>query len=239
MKKPYKDCYYQEPQQKCTPIYKEECKDVKTQTCSTAYKEECKDIPEEVCQPVERQKCRKVPMQECKMVDQPHCGPKNECTTKYEMKCKKVPGKNFTFFVISILFSTWQRFLIPGYDPPPHYGYIQEHCDYTPVEACKVVERCENVPEEQCKPIEREVCENVKLQKCQIKYERKCTGEPTEECKPTYKKSCQTVHKGDDCKYTKPRKMCRTLEREVIKYKRQRPVCIWPKYPESTRCGES
>jgi len=181
---------------------------------SITYKEECQDVPEEVCQPVERKKCRQVPMQECKMVDQTHCSPKNECTTKYEMKCKK----------------------IPGYDPPPHYGYIQENCDYTPVEVCKNVERCENIPEERCKPVTQENCEKVKMQQCQIKYSRKCTNEPTQVCKPTYKKSCQSVHKGDDCHYTKPRKMCRTLEREVTKYKRQRPLCIWPKFPESTQC---
>lgn len=125
---------------------------------------------------------------------------------------------------------------ISGYDPPPHYGYIQENCDYTPVEECKKVERCENIPEERCKPVTREDCEKVKMQQCQIKYSRKCTNEPTEVCRPTYKKSCQSVHKGDDCHYTKPRKMCRTLEREVTKYKRQRPLCIWPRFPESTQC---
>ena len=97
VKKPYKDCYYEEPQQKCRPIYKEECTDVEDKICSIEYKEECQDVPEEVCQPVERQKCRQVPMQECKMVDQTHCNPKNECTTKYEMKCKKIPGIKIAF----------------------------------------------------------------------------------------------------------------------------------------------
>ena len=93
VKKPYKDCYYEEAQQKCVPIYEEECTDVEDKICSITYKEECQDVPEEVCQPVERKKCRQVPMQECKMVDQTHCSPKNECTTKYVMKCKKIPGK--------------------------------------------------------------------------------------------------------------------------------------------------
>ena len=27
------------------------------------------------------------------------------------------------------------------YKPPPDYGYVQEHCDYQPVEECKMVVR--------------------------------------------------------------------------------------------------
>jgi len=45
-----------------------------------------------------------------------NCKPHKECTTKYEMKCEATPG----------------------YDAPS-YGYVQEHCDYKPVEECKNV----------------------------------------------------------------------------------------------------
>ena len=27
------------------------------------------------------------------------------------------------------------------YKPPPDYGYVQEHCDYQPVEECKMIVR--------------------------------------------------------------------------------------------------
>ena len=39
------------------------------------------------------QECQQVPVQECRMVDKSKCqNSKEECTTKYEMKCEALPG---------------------------------------------------------------------------------------------------------------------------------------------------
>ena len=47
----------------------------------------------QICQPYIGQECQQVPVQECRMVDKSKCqNSKEECTTKYEMKCEALPG---------------------------------------------------------------------------------------------------------------------------------------------------
>lgn len=167
------------------------------------------------------------------MVDKQHCNPKEECTTKYEMKCEALPESGT--FVISSLENQKKIYFSSDRDPL-HYGYIQEHCDYKPVAECKMQSRCENIPEEICRPVQREVCDETPVQQCQVIYERKCKNEPIHDCKTTYAKDCKSVYKGDQCHYAKPKKKCHTVYKEKTKYLSPKSACIWPDPPKSSKC---
>ena len=116
IRKPVKQCYYEDVKPDCKPQYQQECQTYPERQCQTKYKEVCSNEPKEVCLPHVGEQCRQKPLQECRMVDKQHCNPKKECTTKYEMKCEALPDGELL-----------------------HYGYIQDHCDYKPVEVCKMV----------------------------------------------------------------------------------------------------
>ena len=95
IRKPVKQCYYEDVKPDCQPQYQQECQTYPERQCQTKYKEVCSNEPKEVCLPHVGEQCRQKPLQECRMVDKQHCNPKKECTTKYVMACKKVPGEPF------------------------------------------------------------------------------------------------------------------------------------------------
>ena len=55
--------------------------------------------------------------QKCETQGVNHCEDKKECTTKYVMQCVE-SGDSFE---------------------QPTYGYVKEHCDYTPKKECQTV----------------------------------------------------------------------------------------------------
>ena len=84
--------------------------------------------------------------------------------------------------------------------------------------------------------MEKEVCDEVEMQQCQVKYQRSCQKVPEEKCETKYKQDCQTVYKGEKCRPGPSVKKCHTVSQEKVKYKAVKPKCVWPEKPTSTVC---
>ena len=77
---------------------------------------------------------------------------------------------------------------------------------------------------------------NLFILECQTHFKRECHSEPKENCHTSYQKSCKSVQKGETCHKVTPIKLCNTVMEEKKTYRKLRPMCVWPAFPESTVC---